>query len=44
VSVESALLDALKSVVDPELRKRIEDALVTRQREIYLKKKEAEKG
>jgi hypothetical protein len=43
-SVEGLLLDALKMVADPNLRKRIEEALVAHQRRIYLKEKEAEKG
>ena len=43
-SVEGLLLDALKMVADPDLRKRIEEALVAHQRRIYLKQKEAKKG
>ena len=43
-SVEGLLLDALKMVADPDLRKRIEEALVAHQRRIYLKEKEAKKG
>jgi hypothetical protein len=38
VSVETLLLDALKVVADPDLRGRIEEALVARQRDIYEKK------
>jgi hypothetical protein len=42
LSVETLLLDALKSVGDPELRGRIEEALVELQRRIY-REKEARK-
>jgi hypothetical protein len=48
LSVETLLLDALKSVGDPELRGRIEEALMERQRRIYrereARKAETEKG
>jgi hypothetical protein len=44
VPVEKMLLDALKTVADPELRGRIEEALISQQRKIYMKKKEAGKG
>jgi hypothetical protein len=43
-AVESLLLDTLKLVADSDLRRRIEEALVARQRGVYLKKKEAEKA
>ena len=43
-SVEGLLLDALKMIADPGLRKQIEEALVAHQRRNYLKEKEAEKG
>ena len=43
VSVESLLLEALKLVADVELRRRIEEALIAKQREIYLKQKGTEK-
>jgi hypothetical protein len=43
LSVETLLLDALKTVADPELRGRIEDALMARQRSVY-EKKQAEKA
>lgn len=36
--VETLLLDALKVVVDPDLRGRIEEALINRQRQISEKK------
>jgi len=39
-SVESLLLDSLKVVVDPDLRKQVEETLIAHQREIYFKKKE----
>ncbi len=44
--VEPLLLDSLKVVTDPELRRRIEEALVAQQRRCYLEKRgaaEAEK-
>jgi hypothetical protein len=44
VPVEPLLLQALKMVGDLDLRKRIEEALIARQREVYLKKKEQEKA
>jgi hypothetical protein len=44
VSVETLLLDALKTISDPELRGQIEEALTTRQRRIYREKKQAGKG
>jgi hypothetical protein len=37
--VEALLLDALKGVADPELRRRIEEALVAQQRRRYLEKR-----
>ncbi len=37
--VEPLLLDALKVVTDPELRRRIEEALVAQQRRRYLEKR-----
>jgi hypothetical protein len=43
VSVESLLLETLKSVADSELRRRIEEALIAKQRETYLKQKRTEK-
>jgi hypothetical protein len=43
VSVETLLLDALKTASDPELRGQIEDALRLRQRRIYREKEEAGK-
>lgn len=42
-SVEGLLLEALKVVADSDLRRRIEEALVARQREIFLKNKEVGK-
>jgi hypothetical protein len=44
VSVETLLLDALKTISDPELRGQIEEALTARQRRIYREKKQAGKG
>jgi hypothetical protein len=48
LSVETLLLDALKTVANSELRGRIEEALTERQRRIYrekeAKKAETEKG
>ena len=41
--VETLLLDALKTVADPELRGRIEEGLTARQRRIH-ERKEAEKA
>ena len=41
VSVETLLLDVLKTVADPELRSRIEEALTARQRRIYSEKNES---
>ena len=38
-SVETLLLDSLKVVNDPELRRRIEEALVAQQRKRYLEKR-----
>jgi len=43
LSVETLLLDALKTVADHELRGQIEEALTARQRRIYREKMEAEK-
>jgi hypothetical protein len=43
LSIETLLLDALKTVADPELRGQIEEALTTRQRSVY-EKKQAEKA
>jgi len=40
-SVETLLLDSLKVVNDPELRRRIEEALVAQQRRRYLEKRGA---
>ena len=40
-SVESLLLEALRVVADPELRRRIEEALVAQQRRHFLEKKAA---
>ena len=40
-SVETLLLDSLKVVNDPELRRRIEEALVAQQRKRYLEKRGA---
>jgi hypothetical protein len=42
LSVETLLLDALKTVADQELRGQIEEALMARQRRIYREKMEAE--
>jgi hypothetical protein len=39
VSVEALLLEALKLVVDPELRWQIEEALIANQRKRYLEKR-----
>jgi hypothetical protein len=36
--VEGLLLDSLKLIADPDLRKRIEEALIAHQREAYEKK------
>jgi hypothetical protein len=44
VSVETLLLDALKTVVDADLRRQIEEALVVRQREKHLKEKDSLKS
>ena len=44
VSVETLLLDALKTISDPEMRGKIEEALTARQRRIYREKKQAGKG
>jgi hypothetical protein len=44
VSVETLLLDALKTISYAELRGQIEEALTTRQRKMYREKKEAGKG
>lgn len=38
ISVEMLLLDALKVVADPDLRGRIEEALIAHQRAVYEKK------
>jgi hypothetical protein len=40
ISVENLLLDALKVVADPDLRKRIENALIDDQRRISQKKEQ----
>ena len=37
VSVESLLLDDLKTVADSDLRQRIEEALIAHQRSVYIK-------
>ena len=42
VSVETLLLEALKMVADADLRRRIEEALVSRQSGNYLKEKAGE--
>ena len=39
VSVEGLLLEALKLVADPELRRQIEEALIANQRKRYLEKR-----
>ena len=39
--VEGLLLEALKAVTDSELRRRIEEALIARQRQRYLEKRKA---
>jgi hypothetical protein len=44
VSVETLLLDAVKTVADPELRRQIEEALTERQRRIHREKKAAGEG
>lgn len=44
VSVETLLLEALKTVVDADLRRQIEEALIARQREAPLKEKDARKS
>jgi hypothetical protein len=44
VSVESLLLEALKTVTDPDLRRRIEEALTAQQRSIYLEKRDEKCG
>jgi hypothetical protein len=44
VSVETLLLDALKTVAGSDLRGQIEEALTERQRKIYREEKEAGEG
>lgn len=41
MSVEGLLLDALKTVSDSELRRRVEEALIAKQRQRYLEEKGA---